>query len=392
MALAVCRTIDAARMIVAHIATVDLSLRYLLLNQLVAIQRAGYEVVGISAGGPHAAVLEAAGIRHIAVPMTRRVSPACDLRAMAVIARVLRRERVGIVHTHTPKGGLLGQYAALAARTPIRVHTIHGLYFPGWMKPEHRWRYALLERATMRFSHLNLSQNPEDVEVARRERLCHPDRVEYLGTGIDVEHFTPEESGELRRRTRAALGFGDDDLVIGTVARLVREKGYVEMLAAAKSIAEREPRARFLFVGGDDAVKSDAIDDATIAAAGLGDRLRLLGHRDDMRAMYAAMDVFALPSHREGLPRAPMEAAAMCLPSVVTDVRGCRQTVDDEKTGFIVPPRDAGALAEALLMLLRDPAMRRCFGAQARQKALAAFDERVAFRHVIDAYGRLQRS
>jgi glycosyltransferase involved in cell wall biosynthesis len=376
---------------VAHIATVDASLRYLLLNQLVAIRQAGYEVVGISAGGPHVSALEAAGIRHIAAPLTRRFAPAADFRALAALVKILRRERFDIVHTHTPKGGLLGQYAALFARTPIRVHTIHGLYFPGHMKPEHRWRYAFLERTIMRPSHLNLSQSVEDVETARREKLCRGDRVELLATGIDVEHFTPDESGELRRRTRATLGFSDDDLVIGMVARLVREKGYVEMLHAAKTIAEREPRARFLFIGGDDSVKSDALDAATLAAAGLEDRLRLLGHRDDMRALYAAMDVFALPSHREGLPRAPMEAASMCLPAVVTDVRGCRQTVEDGKTGLIVPVRDAQALAGALLELLGDPRARSCYGANARRKALAEFDERVAFQHVIDAYERLQR-
>jgi glycosyltransferase involved in cell wall biosynthesis len=119
---------------------------------------------------------------------------------------------------------------------------------------------------------------------------------------------------------------------------------------------------------------------------GLSSVVKFLGHRDDVAELYAVMDVLALPSHREGFPRAPMEAASMGVPSVATNIRGCRQTVDDKVTGLLIPPRDPEALAAALLHLLHDDEKRAAFGRAAREKALAEFDERVVFRRVVSAY------
>src|SRR5262249_49804687 len=156
---------------IAHVTTVDSSLRYLLLNQIQSIREQGHEVIGISAPGDDVSVLEKAGVRHVAAPMTRAFAPLADLNALFALWRILRREKPTLVHTHTPKAGLLGQYAALLAGVPIRVHTIHGLYFPGSMSPRARLAFVLLERITMLFSRYNFSQNPEDIPVAIREKI-----------------------------------------------------------------------------------------------------------------------------------------------------------------------------------------------------------------------------
>jgi glycosyltransferase involved in cell wall biosynthesis len=376
-----------SRLKVAHITTVDISLRYLLLNQMSAIGRRGYEVVGMSAPGAAVAEVEGAGIRHIAIPMTRRSSPLSDLAALWRLWRVLRRERFGIVHTHTPKAGLLGQYAAALARVPIRLHTIHGLYFPGHIKASRRWLYVLLERLTMRFSHLNLSQNPEDVPVAIAERICAPERIRLIGNGIDLAAFDPASQPPGRRQaTRAGLGLDERHKVVGMVARFVAEKGYRELLQAARVIARRRPDVRFLLIGPLEPMKADALDPGLIAAMGVDHVVQFLGHRTDVADLYAIMDVLALPSYREGYPRAPMEAAALGVPTVATEIRGCRQVVEDGVTGYLVPPRDAGALTTALLDLLEDDQKRRAFGRAARAKALAEFDERVVFDRVVAAY------
>lgn len=375
---------------VAHVATVDVSLRYLLLNQLRSIQHAGYDVSGLSAPGPEVPAIAVAGIRHIPVGISRSFTPWADLRAFWRLYRIMRRERFTIVHTHTPKGGLLGQYAAALARVPVRVHTIHGLYFPGHMKPKRRWAYVLLERITMRFSHLNLSQNPEDIPVAIAERISAPDRIELLGNGIDIKAFDPAlQSPEKRLATRASLGLNQDARVVGMVARFVAEKGYREMLRAAQLINRMAPDVRFIFIGPVETSKGDALDPRIIAELGLTGVVQYLGHRTDLPDLYAVMDVVALPSYREGFPRVPMEAAAMGIPVVVTDVRGCRQTVTDGVTGYLVPPRDPEALTQALLDLLDDPDRRYAFGRAARHKALTEFDERLVFARVHDAYRQL---
>ena len=377
---------------VAHIAASDQTLSLLLLNQLQRLRDAGFDVSGISATGPHVADLARANIEFFEIPMTRRFGPLADLRSLIALYLLLRRERFDIIHTHTPKGGLLGQYAALLARVPLRVHTIHGLYFPGFMRRDQRWLYVWLERITLAFSHYNFSQNPEDIPVAIEERISRPERLEQIGNGIAMARFDPARFSDAERRAiRAELGFTDDVLVVGMVGRLVAEKGYLEAFEAVKLVKARVPNARFVFVGGVED-KADAIKPEILHELGIADVARFLGYRGDVERVYAAMDVFMLPSHREGFPRAVMEASAMGRPCIVTDVRGCRQTVDHEVTGLIVPPRDPARLADALERLLRSPADRARMGRAARDKAVREFDETRIIDTIIGAYRRLGRA
>jgi glycosyltransferase involved in cell wall biosynthesis len=248
----------------------------------------------------------------------------------------------------------------------------------------------MIERLTMLFSHHNFSQNPEDMTVAVDEHISRPDRLELIGNGIDLRAFDPAlQPAAKRSATRRALGLTDDDLVVGVVARLVAEKGYLEMFRAAAIVHQAEPRARFIFVGPFEPEKLDAIKASTLAEWKIDRFAQFLGHRNDVPDLYAIMDVHALPSHREGFPRTPMEASAMGVPSVVTNIRGCRQTVDDGVTGRVVPVRDAPGLASAILELLADAGKRARMGAAAREKARREFDERVVFGKVRATYERL---
>ena len=358
------------RVKIAHVSTVSQGLKILLLNQMRSLQDQGFEVVGISAPGPEVAAIERAGIRYIPVPMTRRITPFADLISLWRLYRVMRRERFALVHTHTPKGALLGQYAAALARVPVRIHTIHGLYYPGNMKPRRRWLYTLMERLTMLPSHLNLSQNPEDVPVAIQQRICRADRIRLLGNGIDLEAFDPaRQPPEKRLATRARLGLTRQHKVVGMVARFVAEKGWYEMLEAARIIRTHCPEARFLFIGPMEPGKKDGLSPTLIEDMGLAEVAQVLGYRSDMPDLYAVMDVLALPSHREGFPRAPMEAAALGVPSVVTEIRGCRQAVTHDVTGYLVPVRSPERLASALLELLREDSRRQAFGQAAQEGA-----------------------
>jgi glycosyltransferase involved in cell wall biosynthesis len=376
---------------VAHVTTVALSLRHLLLHQLEAIRAAGYEPVGVSAGGEDVGPLRASGIQHIEVPMTRAFAPLADLVAVFRLYRVMRRERFTIVHTHTPKGGLLGQWAALAAGVPIRVHTIHGLYLPTNVGPLKHRVFVLLERAIMMFSQHNFSQNPEDVEIAVREGICEPDRIEPILNGIDLTEFDPARfTPERRKALRRSLGLSEEHLVVGIVARLVRKKGYPELLEAARILRSDFRQLRVLCIGPLEPEKNDALSPDAARELGVDDIVQFLGHRFDIPELLSIMDVFTLPSHHlEGFPRSAMEAATMGIPAVVTDAKGCRETVEHGGTGYLVPVRDASALAQALRNLLEDPARRRQFGAAARAKALAEFDERAVFRKILARYASL---
>ncbi len=369
---------------VAHLTTVDLSLRYLLGAQLDGARERGDEVIGISAAGPHVPWLEERGVRHVALASsTRGWGLKADLRAAAELWRVLRRERPDVLHTHNPKPGIYGRIVGRLAGVPCVVNTVHGLYATEDDPTTKRAAVYGLEAIASRCSHAELVQNPEDLDLLRRWRISPPARTELLGNGVDLTRFRPPTPAE-RAAARARIGVDDDAVVVGFVGRLVAEKGLPELLEAHRLGGGA---FQLVVVGPDDPEKADALDRALIdeaTAAGV----RFLGHRDDVEELYRAFDVLCLPSHREGFPRSAMEAAATGLPLVVTDIRGCRQVVDQDRNGVLVPVRSPGALAEALVRLAKDAQVRLELGGESRRKAEEDFDERRVVERVLAAYER----
>ena len=378
---------------IAHITTVDTSLEGLLLNQLRSLQAAGYEVAGISTPGRHVPAIEAAGIRHLAVPMSRNLTPWADLVSLWRLFRVLRRERFTVIHTHTPKAGLLGQLAARMAGVPVIVNTVHGFYFHDHMRPAARRFYIAMETVAAWCSHLILSQNAEDIQTALKEGICKPDRIEFLGNGIDLTQFDPDGvSAEDELRCREKLGIAADAPVVGFVGRLAaRRKGFLDFLAAARDIAARRPDVRFLIAGGSDRGKPDAVDPSAAADYGIAERCVFVGNRPnpELPPLYKIMSVLVLPSIFEGVPRVVMEAAAMGTPAVVTDVKGNREAVTHDRNGLLVPFGDVPALASAIMRILSEPETAQRMSAEARRIAAERFDERVVFEKVRSAYARL---
>lgn len=385
------KTASAIR--VAHVATIDLSLRYLLLNQLQDLQQAGYQVFGISSPGPDVPVIEAAGIRHIPVPMTRSVTPLADLVSLWRLYRVMRREHFTIVHTHTPKPGLLGQLAARMAGVPIIVNTLHGVYFHDNMHPVWRQFYIALEKIAAHCSDVILSQNRDDIQMVVQEGICPEEKVKYLGNGIDLGRFDPERFSDLDvAMCRDELGISENALVVGFVGRLAaRRKGFLDFLAAGQLVARQRPDARFLIIGGSDPGKADAVDPSIADRYGIADRCLFLGQRpnEELPILYKLMHVLVLPSLFEGVPRVVMEASAMGIPVVVTDVRGNREVVEAGRNGLLVSLDDVTALAEAIVELLTDREKARRLGRGGRHMALERFDERLVFERVKAEYGRL---
>lgn len=375
---------------VAHITTIDMSLVYLLLNQLRSLQTAGYGVTGISSPGKDVTMLESSGIRHIAVPLTRNFTPLADLVSLWRLFRVMRREQFTIVHTHTPKPGLLGQLAARLAGVPIVVNTLHGFYFHDHMPRFWRRFYILMEQIAARCSDVILSQNSEDIQTAIREHICPPAKIKYLGNGIDVRRFDRATiTAETLTARRRELGLQPEQRVVGFVGRLVAEKGILELLQAMQQVVQQVPDVRLLVVGPVDDEKPDALKPEIARKYGLEQVCVFTGLRQDMPELYAVMDVFVLPSHREGFPRSPMEASALGVPCVVTDIRGCREAVQPERNGLLVPLGDVDALAAAILRLLQNPDLAQQLSQGGRQLAIENFDEQLVFDKVKAEYARL---
>lgn len=396
-----------------HLTTTDISLELLLGPQLSAFVDAGYEVIGVSAPGDHVEAIEARGVRHIPLAnATRSMDPLKDLAALGELHRLFRRERPTIVHTHNPKPGLYGRFAARAARVPVVLNTVHGLYaMPGddWAK---RAVVYTLEHAASWCSQAELVQNPEDLVTLRRRIREPASKLVLLGNGVDLTRFAPsagvghqpgQQAGpsastrsersraEARERLRREWGADDATVVVGAVGRLVLEKGYGELFDAWRNLtaATTNTRALLVVAGPSDDAKADAVPQGVLdAAAGVV----FLGMRSDVEDLYAAMDLYVLASHREGFPRSAMEAAACGLPIVATDIRGCRQVVEHRRTGLLTPVRDARSLAEALRELIDDEPLRAHMGAAAAHKARAEFDQSRVIDTTLGTYARLLRA
>lgn len=377
---------------VCHITTVDVSLTALLLNQLRSLRGEGYEVVTISSPGPYVSTLEAEGIRHIPVPMTRRFTPLADLRSLWRLYRVMRKERFTLVHTHNPKPGLLGQLAARFAGVPLVVNTVHGFYFHDNMHRLARRFYIIIEKIAALCSDLILSQNLEDMETAIREGICSRERIKHLSNGIDLDRFDPSRV-DLRdvARKRSELGLDASSPVVGFVGRLTRRKGFLHFLSAAKQVLEARPEAVFLIIGERDRDRADSLDAREAGRLGIEDRCLFLGNipNEELPTFYRLMDVLVLPSPWEGIPRVVMEASAMGIPSVVTDVKGNREVVLHKQTGVLVPYGDVDALARGILWIDGDRDRALQLGRRGKSVAAERFDERRVFDLVRAEYNRL---
>jgi len=367
---------------ICQVTNVDFSLRHFLLPLMRGARARGHEVVGICAEGPLLDLPRAEGFRILPVPMARSLNPFAQARAFAALLDIFRAERFDLVHAHMPISGLLARAAARAAGVPRIAYTGHGFLFN---QPGPWWRRALslrLERLGGRVTDIFLTVSEEEAEDARRLGI-HP-RAVAVRNGRDPALFHPDP--EARRALRAELGAREGDCVVIAVSRLVRHKGHPELLQAM----ERAPPNAVLWVVGE-RLPSDHGEDLepyfARAAAALGPRLRRLGYRHDVARLLAAADVFALPSHFEGLPMSVIEAMLTGLPVVATDIRGPREQVVDGETGFLVPPATVAPLAEAIARLAADPALRARMGAAGRARALERFDEAKVVAHTLDLLG-----
>ena len=282
-----------------------------------------------------------------------------------------------MLHTHNPKTGVLGRVLGRVVGVPVVVNTCHGL----WAGPGDRaLKRALVygaEAFAALFSDAELFQNAADLATLRR--WTRPGRAAVVGNGTDLERFVPDDVQ--RKEVRRALGVADDEVLVGGVGRLVAEKGIAEF---AETAARLTGRARFVWAGPEDPDKADAL-------SGVDGSVAWLGEWTDMPGLYNALDVFVLPSYREGFSRSAMEAAACETAMVLSDIRGCREIGEDGVHLRLVPARDATALTRAVQQLVEDADARRRLGTAAGARARAEFDQRTIAARSLDAYAAVAR-
>jgi glycosyltransferase involved in cell wall biosynthesis len=374
---------------VAQVINVDFALRHFLLPLMRGARERGHEVVGICAEGPLLDLPRAEGFRIIPVPMARSLNPVAQFRAFRTLLRIFRAEGFDLVQGHMPISGVLARLAARVARQggrrggrPRIAYTCHGFLFN---QPGPWWRRALsfaLEFAAGRITDTYLTVSAEEAADARRLGIHR--QATAVGNGRDPAQFHPDPAA--RAALRAEFGARQGDCVVIAVSRLVRHKGYPELLAALRAT----PANCVLWVVGE-RLPSDHGEDLeplfAAAAAEFGPRFRRLGYRTDVARLLAAADVFALPSHFEGLPMSVIEAMLCGLPVVATDISGPREMVVAGETGLLVPPGAADPLAAALQALAGDPARRARMGEAGRARALEHYTEAKVVGRTLDLLG-----
>ena len=339
-----------------------------------AAQQSGYEVHVATMDGPAVADIEALGMTHHAIPMTRSGKhPLQELGTLLALIRLFRRLRPRIVHLVTIKPVLYGGIAARLTRVPGMVAAISGL---GFVFLSNSLKMKLVRAVVARLYRLALGhpnsrvifQNASDRDLLQSLGAVRDAQVVMIrGAGVDLNEYSAQPEPPA------------PPVVVTMVARLLRDKGVQEFVQAARLLRERGLPVTMQLVGGVDAGNPASATPDDVDAWQREGCVRALGERSDVAALYAASHIAVLPSYREGLPKSLIEAAACARAVVTTDVPGCRDAIEPGETGLLVPVRDAQALADAIARLVEDPALRQSMGAAGRTLAEREFNiERVA--------------
>jgi len=326
--------------------------------------------------------------------MEREISPFKDLLSLVRLYTILRRLRPAIVNAGTPKAGLLGMIAACAAGVPARVYVLHGLRLETTSGLK-RLVLGVAERcaATLAHSVICCSESLRHLYVTLGLTTEAKARVlgEGSANGVDIDEFTvTPERRDRAREWRARFGIPDGAPVVGFVGRLTRDKGVPELVDAFNQILPRFPNARLLMVG--DFEQGDPVPECYVKQLRSHPRVIITGYVSDPALYYPIMDILALPSHREGLGIAVLEAAVAEIPAVAFRVTGSVDAVSNGVTGTLVPFGDVDAFARAAQRYLSDDTLRREHGQAGRERVMRHFCPEMIWEALAEEYARLLKS
>lgn len=337
-------------------------------------EQEGYEVVAVSSPGDEMCEIEKReGVRTVAVPMERHISPFKDMKSLLGLIRAFRHEKPTMVHSITPKAGLLCMMAAWVCRVPVRLHTFTGLVFPtatGLMQKI----LILTDRLTCACA-THIVPEGEGVKNDLIKYRITKKPLKVLGhgnvRGIDLEYYNPNLP---EVRTEAAKLRKPGIFTFAFVGRIVRDKGINELVEAFERLNKENSATRLLLVGRQEP-DLDSPKPETLAIIDKNKAIEAVGGQADVRPWLAASDALVFPSYREGFPNVVIEAGAMGLPSIVTDINGSREIIIEGRNGTIIPPHDSDAIYLAMKNMMADTHKTAEMGANARPLIASRYEQ-----------------
>lgn len=325
----------------------------------------------------------------IAVNMTRTISPFKDLAALFKLIKLFKHLKPDIVHSHTPKAGLLGMMAAWYCRVPVRLHTVAGLPL---METAGIKRRVLeqVEKITYACAGRVYPNSNKLREFIIDQKFCKAGKLKVIGTGssngIDTEFFklTPELE-EKATVLKAGLGINPGDFVFIFIGRLVKDKGIEELITAFTQLSDADNKVKLILVGPTEP-ELDPLSAGCEEEINTNPRIIPVGYQGDVRPYLAVSDALVFPSYREGFPNVPMQAACFDLPSVVTDINGCNEIIEDGANGLIIPVKDAVALKTAMQTLLSNKELYAKMKSNARQMVVAHYEQKYFWNLLLKEY------
>ncbi|WP_034752400.1 glycosyltransferase family 4 protein [Chryseobacterium daeguense] len=371
--------------------TIPLSLNVLLKGQLKYLSEF-YEVVGISSEGELLdEVKEREGIKTIKVNMERGISPLKDAVSLYRLYKILKKEKPLIVHSITPKAGLLTMLSGKMAGVPVRIHTFTGLIFPTRKGVSKKLLITMDQLLCWAATHIY----PEG-EGVKKDLINYKITSKYLRVigngnvnGIDLQHFSPEQvTGAQKESLRKELNIEDSDFVLVFVGRLVGDKGINELVKAFSLLNKTGKRSKLLLVGPVEQ-ELDPLEQETLEEIKNNPDIISVGFQKDVRPYFAISHALAFPSYREGFPNVVMQAGAMELPSIVSDINGCNEIIIEDQNGIIVPVKNSEKLKNAMERLILDEEYYHQLRMNARELIASRYEQSVVWEALLGEYRKL---
>ena len=372
-----------------RITTVPLSLEKLLENQG-RYFKTHYNITFVSSNANQLKeVADDQGVRHFPLEMTRKITPLQDLRCLIRLYYFLRKEKPLIVHTHTPKAGIVGMLAARLAGVPIRLHTIAGLPL---METSGLKRLLLMtvERLTYRCA-TKVYPNAQGLfNFVVEKRLAPKEKLKLIGkgssNGIDTKYFSKKQITESQIKTlRKSLDLNTNDFIYCFVGRLVGDKGINELVSAFHAVHEKLPSSKLLLVGPFES-DLDPLQPAMQKIIHTHPNIITTGFQVDIRPYLALSDVFVFPSYREGFPNVVLQAVAMEVPCIVSNINGCNEIIQEEESGAIVPPKQVQPLIEKMKNFFHQKEHRKIYAKKAKQFVQTHFEREQFWNYLLEEY------